>query len=318
MNPQIQFLVNHGYTLLIAWVFAEQAGIPVPAAPLLLAAGALSGTGQLNPWLAIALPVAATLVADFLWYELGRRKGVRVLQFLCKVSLEPDSCVRRTENVYAKHGARSLLVSKFVPGLSTAAQPLAGIFRMRYSRFLIFDTLGAVIWVGAFFGLGYAFSGELERIMAAATRLGVWLLYLLITVFVGWIGYKYFRRQRFIRQLRIDRITSDELKRKLDGGEEVVIVDLRGSLDFEAEPAMIPGAIHLDVSDLEQVTEQLAQAPEVILYCNCPNEVTSARMALLLRRKGVKKIRPLTGGLDGWRRQGYPVAQGVDASKVVE
>lgn len=116
MNPQIQFLVNHGYVLLLGWVFAEQAGIPVPAAPLLLAAGALSALHQLNPWWAIALPVAATMTADFMWYELGRRKGVRVLQFLCKVSLEPDSCVRRTENVFAKHGARSLLVAKLVRG----------------------------------------------------------------------------------------------------------------------------------------------------------------------------------------------------------
>jgi membrane protein DedA with SNARE-associated domain/rhodanese-related sulfurtransferase len=318
VTPQIQFLVNHGYVLLLGWVFAEQAGIPVPAAPLIIAAGALSALHKLNPLLAIGLPVAATMVADFLWYELGRRKGVRVLQFLCKVSLEPDSCVRRTENVFAKHGARSLLVSKFIPGLNTAAQPLAGIFRMRYSRFLIFDAAGAFIWVGVFFGLGYAFSGQLERILAGFSYLGARLLYLIIAAFTGWIGFKYFRRRRFIRQLRIDRITSDELKRMLDAGEEVVIVDLRGSLDFEAEPAMIPGAVHLDVSDLEHVTEQLAAAPEVILYCNCPNEVTSARMALLLRRKGVKKIRPLTGGLDGWRRQGYPVAQGEDASKVIE
>jgi membrane protein DedA with SNARE-associated domain/rhodanese-related sulfurtransferase len=318
MSPQVQFLINHGYVLLLGWVFAEQAGIPVPAAPLLLAAGALCALHQLNPLIAIALPVMATLTADFLWYELGRRKGVRVLQFLCKVSLEPDSCVRRTENVFAKHGARSLLVAKFIPGLNTAAQPLAGIFRMRYGRFLLFDAAGAFLYVGVFFGLGFAFSGELERIIAAASQLGKGFLVIVVAAFVSWIGFKYIRRKRFIRQLRIDRINSDELKRKLDAGEEVVIVDLRGSLDFEAEPAMIPGAVHLDVADLEHVTEQLAAAPEVILYCNCPNEVTSARMALLLRRKGVNKIRPLTGGLDGWRRQGYPVSEGVDASKVIQ
>lgn len=185
-------------------------------------------------------------------------------------------------------------------------------------RFLLFDLMGAFLYVGVFFGVGFVFSNQLESVLRVAGRLGASLLFLVIAAFAGWIAYKYIRRHRFIRQLRIDRITSDELKRMLDAGEEVVIVDLRGSLDFEAEPAMIPGAVHLDVSDLEHVTEQLAAAPEVILYCNCPNEVTSARMALLLRRKGVKKIRPLTGGLDGWRRQGYPVKEGEDASKVIQ
>ena len=202
-----------------------------------------------------------------------------------------------------------MLVAKFVPGLNTAAQPLAGIFRMKFWRFLLFDSAGAALYVGTFFGLGYIFRTELERIAGAALRLGTSLVILVIIALVGWLGYKYYRRQRFIRQLRIDRITPEELKRKMDAGEEVVIVDLRGSLDFEAEPAMIPGAVHLDYADLEEVSDELAKAAEVVLYCNCPNEVTSAKMALMLRRKGVKKIRPLQNGLNGWRDLGYPVAE---------
>ena len=315
MNFHLQFLIRYGYALLFGWVFAEQMGLPIPSIPILLAAGALVGNHQLHAAPAMVFPVVAAMIADVAWYELGRHKGIRILQFLCKISLEPDSCVRRTENVFARSGAKSLLVSKFIPGLNTAAQPLAGIFRMKFGRFLLFDSLGAFIYIGTFVGLGYAFSDQLERVAGAAARLGVSIVLLLLMSLAAWLAWKYYRRRRFIRQLRVDRITASELKSKLDAGEEVVIVDLRGSLDFEAEPAMIPGAVHLDAADLEEVSAELAKAAEVVLYCNCPNEVTSARMALLLRRKGVQKIRPLTGGLDGWRGQGYPVAQGADTSE---
>src|SRR5882724_5642044 len=309
MTHSIEFLIRYGYVLIFGWVFAEQIGIPVPAIPVLLAAGALAGTHPINPAAALVLAVTAAISADVIWYETGRRKGIRVLQFLCKISLEPDSCVRRTENVFARNGAKSLLIAKFVPGLNTAAQPLAGIFRMKFGRFLLFDTLGATLYVGTFFGLGYIFKTEIERVAGAALQLGAGLVILVVGTLLGYLGYKYYRRQKFIRQLRIDRITPEELKTKLDAGEEVVIVDLRGSLDFEAEPAMIPGAVHLDYADLEEVSDELAKASEVVLYCNCPNEVTSAKMALMLRRKGVQKIRPLQHGLNGWRELGYPVKE---------
>lgn len=309
MSHSLEFLIRYGYVLIFGWVFVEQIGIPLPAIPVLLAAGALCGMHRMNAVAVLALAEVAAVGADLMWYDLGRRKGIRVLQFLCKISLEPDSCVRRTENVFARSGAKSLLVAKFVPGLNTAAQPLAGIFRMKFWRFLVFDSAGAALYVGTFFGLGYIFRTELESIAGAALKLGTSLVILVVTALVGWLSYKYYRRQKFIRQLRIDRITPEELKRKMDAGEEVVIVDLRGSLDFEAEPAMIPGAVHLDYADLEEVSDELAKAAEVVLYCNCPNEVTSAKMALMLRRKGVQRIRPLQNGLNGWRDLGYPVAE---------
>ena len=157
MSHSLEFLIRYGYVLIFGWVFVEQIGIPVPAIPVLLAAGALAGMHRINPVAVMALAVVAAVTADIIWYELGRRKGIRVLQFLCKISLEPDSCVRRTENVFARSGAKSLLVAKFVPGLNTAAQPLAGIFRMKFWRFLIFDTAGATLYVGTFFGFGLHF-----------------------------------------------------------------------------------------------------------------------------------------------------------------
>jgi membrane protein DedA with SNARE-associated domain/rhodanese-related sulfurtransferase len=308
VTEHLQFLLHYGYALLFAWVFVEQIGVPLPSIPILLAAGALIGTHQFNAPIALIVPVIASLIADFFWYELGRRKGIRVLRLLCKISIEPDSCVRRTENTFAKQGSRSLLISKFIPGLGIMTPPLAGIFHMKLRKFLAMDGLGSLIWAGAYIGVGYAFSNQIEVIARHAAHLGIGLVVLVVAAFGGWIGWKFIRRRRFIRQLRVDRITARELKDKMDAGEEVVIVDLRGPLDFEEDPDMIPGAVHLEIHDIEHVTEQLAQAPEVVLYCTCPNEATSAQIARQLKTKGVRKIRPLAGGLDGWRELGYPVS----------
>jgi membrane protein DedA with SNARE-associated domain len=241
MHSTLDFLLRHGYVVLLAWVFGEQIGLPVPSLPLLLAAGALAGTHRLNFFFSLFLCVLSAVAADSIWYALGRIKGIKVLQLLCKISLEPDSCVRRTEGVFSKQGARSLLVAKFLPGLSTVAPPLAGIFHMRLRRFLLFDGGGSILWAGTFLGLGFVFSGEIERIAEHALNLGGGLLVLLIGALVSYIAYKFIARQRFMRQLRIGRITVEELKNKIDAGEALVIVDLRHALDFEADPQTIPG-----------------------------------------------------------------------------
>lgn len=267
MNETFQFLIRHGYTVLFVWVFAEQIGLPLPAVPLLLAAGALAGAGQMNFALALGLALVAALASDTIWYEIGRRRGASVLNFLCRISLEPDSCVRRTEGIFARHGARSLLVAKFIPGLNTAAPPLAGVFQMRLSRFLFFDVLGSLLWAGSFLLLGYAFSDQFERVAQRALDLGSWLLVLLVGGLAAYIGWKYIQRQRFLHSLRVARISPDELKQKIDGGEEVLIVDLRHSVDFEAEPAVIPGAVHLDMEDLDAAHDAIPRDRDIILYC---------------------------------------------------
>jgi membrane protein DedA with SNARE-associated domain len=267
MHSTLEFLLRHGYTVLLAWVFAEQIGLPVPSLPLLLAAGALAGAGKFNFFNSLLLAVFACIVADSIWYLLGRLRGIKVLQLLCKISLEPDSCVRRTEGIFSKQGARSLILAKFVPGLGTVAPPLAGIFHMRPSRFLLFDISGAVLWSGAYLGLGYVFSGEIERVAEHAARLGGGLITVLVGALGIYIGYKFIARQRFLRELRIGRITVDELKEKIDAGEELVIVDLRHSVDFEADPQTIPGAFRVDANELETRDDRLPHDREIILYC---------------------------------------------------
>ncbi len=267
MHRTLEFLLHHGYVVLLGWVFAEQIGLPLPAMPLLLAAGALAGAGHLSFFASLLCVILAAMAADSIWFQLGRRKGIKILQLLCKISLEPDSCVRRTEGVFAKQGARSLLLAKFVPGLSTVATPLAGIFHMRPRRFLLFDALGALLWAGTFLGLGYVFSGQIERVAEHLASLGGWLLVLLLGALAAYIAYKFVARQRFLRELRISRITVDELKDKLDSGEELVIIDLRHSMDFEADPETIPGAFRMDSRELEEENDRLPRDREVILYC---------------------------------------------------
>src|SRR5665213_26285 len=307
MTETLKFVVVHGYVMVFAWVCVEQAGLPIPSAPLLLAAGALSGMRQMNLGAAMALAVAGALASDAMWYEIGHRKGVRVLQLLCRISLEPDSCVRRTQISFTRNGPRVLLGAKFIPGLNAMAAPLSGIIRMGWRKFLLYDAIGAFAWVGTFTITGYVFSGELERVAASASYFGRSLLVFLLGAFAGYILWKYYNRQKFLKKLKIARITPEELKEKMDAGEDILVVDLRHALDFDANPDTIPGALHVDAAELEEASEVIPRDREIVLFCACPNEVTAARLALLLRSKGITRIRPLAEGYDGWVTRGYPM-----------
>jgi len=268
MSELFEFLIRHGYAVLFVWVLAEQVGAPVPAAPMLLAAGVLVGEGFLHFALAFVLAVAASLISDFLWYLIGRLKGGSVLSLLCKISLKPDSCVRRTSDLFYHHGARSLLLAKFIPGLSTIAPPLAGIFRMSLWRFFLYDGLGACLWAGLFIGLGYIFSGQIEEVAAYVMKLGISLAVLVFGSLAAYILWKYIQRQKFLRHLRIARITPEELKRKFDAGEQVMVVDVRHPFEFAAEPQTIPGAFYFPLEDIDKEHSKIPRDEDVILYCN--------------------------------------------------
>jgi membrane protein DedA with SNARE-associated domain len=267
MDETLRFILHHGYLVLAAWVFVEQIGLPLPALLGLLAGGALAGTGHLNLALAILFPATGAVLADVIWYHLGKYRGAKVLNVLCRISMEPDSCIRNTENRFARSGPNALVVAKFVPGLSTAAPPLAGMFGMRFTRFLIFDGAGAVIYNGLFVVLGYAFSHQLEDVARIALGLGVGLVALAAGALVLYIAWKYVQRQRFLRSLRVNRISPEELKQRIDGGEEVTIVDLRHSMDFEADPNTIPGALFLPSEEFEHRHREIPVDRELILFC---------------------------------------------------
>ncbi len=309
MDDVTQFLVRHGGLVLFVAVFAEQVGLPIPAVPVLLAAGALAGAGKMNLALAVVLGVTACLLGDLIWYYLGRHRGGQVLKVLCRISLEPDSCVRRTENFFIRHGTRSLILAKFIPGLSTVTPALAGLFRVSVERFILYNGLGALLWTAAFIAPGYLFSDQLEWVAAEATRLGSSFVVLVGGVLALYIAYKYIHRQLLLRELRIARITADELKQLMDDGQKVMIVDLRQPLDIQVDPYSIPGARRIAVEELEQRHHEIPRDRDVILYCACPNEVTAARMALLLKKNGITRVRPLVGGVEAWRARNFPVEE---------
>ena len=267
MDGAIGVLVRYGYVVVFGSVLAEQIGLPIPAVPLLLAAGGLAGASRLDPVVLLASAGIASLLADTVWYWIGRTQGARVLGWLCRISLEPDSCVRRTQRIFVSRGARSLLVAKFIPGFSTIAPPLAGITRMPFREFLVASGLGGVLWAGAFVAVGWVFSQQLELAAEYALRFGRWSLTGLAAALAGYIAWKYVGRQRFLRQIRIARISPEELKRRLDEGVDMLVVDVRDRLDFEAEPSIIPGALHLTLEELEDRHHEIPREREIVLYC---------------------------------------------------
>jgi membrane protein DedA with SNARE-associated domain len=268
MSDTIQFLARHGYIVLFAWVLTEQLGVPLPSTPFIVAAGALAHTGQLNFGAAFLVAFSAAMIADLVWFEIGRRRGIRVLKFLCRISLEPDYCVRRTENTFARYGAKTLIVAKLVPGISAVATPMAGVYGLARSRFLFFDGLGILLWIGTFELLGYLFSDQLEDVIAYASRFGGLLTVLFVGALAAWVGWKYAQRRRFLRSLRVARITPEQLKAEIDSGADLLIVDLRHAMEDEAEPRTLPGALRLPAEKLEERGAELPRGKTLVLYCS--------------------------------------------------
>jgi membrane protein DedA with SNARE-associated domain/rhodanese-related sulfurtransferase len=297
MNETIDFLTQHGAMVLAAAVFAEQVGLPLPALPFLIAAGALVGTGQMALGMALVSAVLAAMAGDQVWFELGRRRGRLVLNWLCRISLEPTSCVRRTEDFFARHGVRSLIVAKFVPGFSTIAPPLAGIVGLTVPQYLLFNGLGTLLWVGTGIGLGIAFSDQLEDALAMSAQIGPTVGLAVLMAVIGYVVYKAVHRYR--ADYRIPRVTVRQLVDKLAAGEAPIIVDLR-ALGARQEELGIPGAMALALDDLVAKRHELSLERDVILYCACPRDASSVEGARRLRKLGFTRVWPLAGGLGAW------------------
>jgi membrane protein DedA with SNARE-associated domain len=270
MGPgdSLQFLEHYAVVLLPALVVAEQIGVPLPAVPALLAVGALGAHGRVSIPLVLGAIAVVAVAVDFGWYELGRRRGAAVLVRLCRLSLEPDSCVRWAEGIFARYGARAMLIAKFVPGLTTVLPPLAGIFTVARGRFALYDLGGVLLWAGTWLSVGYLFSDAIARVTAQATRLGRMLGFVVVAALAGYILLKYVRRHLFLRRLRMARVSPETLKRRLDAGEDVTIIDLRSALDVAATPYAIPGSRWLSAEAIDQHEAELLRARDLVLYCS--------------------------------------------------
>ena len=306
MSHVIALIQQYGLGFVFLNVLALQAGLPIPAYPTLIVAGAYAAIGGDPLWALVLVGIAAALIADTGWYVAGRRFGLRILNTLCRVSLSQDSCVRQTETIFQRFGPASMLFAKFVPGFASVATALAGALRLRYWVFLVFDAIGAGLWVSVGLGLGYLFRDAISDLMDKLASLGKYGSMLVAFGFVAWILLKWWRRRLFIKQLRMDRVSVDELRDLIDANKASAIVDVRSPLT-QAATGRIPGALTIDIKNIAKGFDGVAKDDEVIVYCACPNEATAVKVAQQLRKLGFKRIRPLHGGIDAWIGAGNEV-----------
>jgi membrane protein DedA with SNARE-associated domain/rhodanese-related sulfurtransferase len=307
MELPTHILLAYGYLLLFVWVLVEQLGIPMPATPVLLAAGALSVDGPINFFLAFVSAAIGALIADTVWFLIGRSHGHHVLRLLCKLSLEPTICVRRTQDSFGRNRGTLLMFAKFVPGLGILAPPVAGQNGMKFRRFLFFDGIGATLWVGTLLTVGRFFGDVLKRNAHLLNWAGRFSGALLVLGIVAFFMIRIYRRRVVLKKLVAARLEPLELKRQLDAGEPVYIVDLRHPLELVPEPFTLPGAQHFSPDTLAARYHEIPRDRDIVLYCTCPSEATAAKTAMTLHNLGVERVRPLRGGYDEWKRLGFPL-----------
>jgi membrane protein DedA with SNARE-associated domain/rhodanese-related sulfurtransferase len=302
-----ELIQGYGVAIVFLLVMVSRAGLPIPAWPVLLVAGALTASraALLPPLFAAA--AAGSLVADLLWYAAGARWGRRVLGLLCRFTLSPDSCVRQTEGTFTRFGAATLLFAKFVPGYSYVAVALSGITGTGLATFLALDALGSGFYVAVPLVLGLIFHNAVADVIATLARLGEYGLVLIAAALAAYAAVRWIQRRAFVRRLRMDRITVDELANLIAEGRPPVIFDVRAN-EARQSGGIIPGAVAAHAGDIDEVLRQYPRDVEVVIYCACPNEASAAIAALHLKRAGYRRIRPLLGGIDAWTTAGHPLA----------
>ncbi len=310
MSTQLLFIFgDYGLSLVALNVLLNQIGLPVPVVPTLIVAGAIAGRGQL-PFAALFLvSVLACLVADCIWYWVGQKYGIRVLRTLCRISLEPDSCVNQTQVRFERWGVNSLVIAKFIPGLATIAPPLAGAMRIGWARFIALSALAAMLWVGAGLAAGMLFKSQIERLIMRLDDIGSMAGGAALVLLGVYVGYKWWERTRFYKALRMARISVSDLKQLIENGSQPLIIDVRSVSARTLEPHWIPGAVHISLPDVDTRLKGLPRDREIILYCTCPSEASAAQVARILMNHGFRRVRPLYGGLDAWVAAGYAVAR---------
>jgi membrane protein DedA with SNARE-associated domain/rhodanese-related sulfurtransferase len=308
LTQELSFAIAHyGPMIVFVNVLVDQIGLPVPAVPTLIVAGAVAADGKL-PFAALyACSVAACLLADCGWYLIGQKYGIRVLKTLCKISLEPDSCVSQTQVRFERWGINSLVIAKFVPGLAIIAPPMAGALRIGWLRFCALSACGAVLWVGAALGTGMLFKSQIGRVLLHLNAIGSIAGAGASLLLAAYIAFKWWERNRFYKMLRMARISVADLYALIAAGASPVIIDVRSATARELEPRWIPGALHVPLQEVGQRLKELPRDREIILYCTCPSEASAARVARILMNHGFKRVRPLFGGLDAWVAAGYAV-----------
>ena len=303
------YLIHTTYPILFVSVFARQLCLPVPAILFLLGGGAMAGFGQLSFSLVMLVAIVGCVLADLFWFEAGRKAGKRVVRLLCALAPDPSRCIREARTVFARRGLPLLLVAKFVPGLDGICPPMAGIVGASRTGFVAYDTGGAALWSAAYIACGFVFARQLDRVVQyiaiAANALILIFGVPLLVLFV----LKVTQLLRMIRLLRPLQITPELLKTRLDAEERLGILDL---LRFEEDPdgiAVIPGAVRLDPRELRRKKRVIVpDGVDLILYCSSKNSFVSARVAVAMRKHGIRRVLVLSGGLTAWKALGFPLS----------
>jgi len=295
----IELLEHHGYLLVFAAVLVEQVGVPLPAFPVLIVAGALVAKGVLAAPAVLALAVVGALAGDLMWFQFGRKFGSRVLGWMCRLSLSPDKCVSDAERAFGRFGLKALLVTRFLPGLGAIAPSLAGLSGYRRRNFALFDGLGATLWAGTAVTIGAIFHREIERLLLALEHAGPRAFLLIAIVIVLFIGWKAWQRYRLGSATDVPRIEPGELREMLESPDPPLVLDIRSAPVRRAEPAPIPST-GLEVERLDEFIRSVPRERLIVVVCGCPNEVSAAKVALLLRSRGFARAHPLAGGFTGW------------------
>lgn len=298
---------QYGVGLVFLNVLLDQLGVPVPALPTLIVAGALVADGRLSGFAAFGATIVASVSADTVWYLAGWRYGNKVMKTLCRISLSPDSCVRQTEVRFERWGASLLIFAKFIPLVAMIAAPLAGAMRVGWLTFLLFSTLAAILWSTAAIGAGWLFHAQIEYILAGLQDMGRWSLILIGSILAAYVIVKDFQRRRFFKTLRMARITVDELEALIQGGDKPTIIDVRSPSARALDGRRIPGALLVDVAEPGDAFPELPTDRDIVVYCTCPNEASAARVAKSLMSRGFSRVRPLLGGFDAWVDAGLAV-----------
>jgi membrane protein DedA with SNARE-associated domain len=268
MHELSALLARHGVALVLVNVLLTQLGLPLPAIPTMMLAGALAASGRMSVLPAFAAAVAASLAADAVWFGAGRRYGHRVLGLLCRMSLSPQSCVRQTERVFLRWGVGSLVIAKFVPGLATVAPPLAGAIRLRLGSFVLFDGIGAVLWVGTSMLAGWLLGGQIDALIDGLGRMGGYAGALLGVLLLAYMAFKWFERLRFLRHLRAARVAVRELYAMMERGEDPLILDVRSAAALGIDRHRIPKAVPIDPDAPDEYLAALPREREIIVYCS--------------------------------------------------
>jgi membrane protein DedA with SNARE-associated domain/rhodanese-related sulfurtransferase len=316
--PLVPMSSQLGLALVVGNVLLDQIGLPVPAVPTLIVAGAVAADYHWWGGELFLGAAAACVIADLGWYVAGRLYGSRVMKMLCRISLTPDSCVSETLLRFERWGAGAIVVAKFVPGLAIVAPPLAGALRMGWLRFVGLSAIGAALWVGTFLGAGMLLKPQLDRWLPRVADFGGIAVAAIGVLLAGYIAFKWWERHRFYAMLRMARISVTELYQLMEAQLTPLIVDVRSQSARALDPRRIPGALHMPLDEVSAHVRELPRDRDIVVYCTCPNEASAARVAKLLIKQGFVRVRPLHGGLDAWIAAGYAVdtlpAAGVEAA----